>query len=268
VHDTLSLQDQLQKANDKVEKQQQELRALRSRADELDYVLQRTKRSGAVDSSEKDNLQQEMQNLRRSVQELQGVVEQQNSVLQAEQEEQIQVHGRLTKMQAEAEKNKRWNDEVQSYNYTNLAGTRWFGLKYRRDGGGIEAFLDSDWASCKDTRKSVGGYVFKLAGAEISWKCKRQAVVALSMSEAEFVAASKAAQEAIYLMRLLLELDEAKEDGFIRLVSCPTSEMTADFLTKALSGPAHQYHRECAMGMSGTDYYERTITDREGVRMR
>jgi hypothetical protein len=189
-----------------------------------------------------------------------------------------------------------------------LAGTRLLGLKYSRDGGGIEAFVDSDWASCKDTRKSVGGHLFKLAGAAISWKCKRQAVVALSTSEAEFVAASKAAQEAMYLMRMLLELDEminegilmhednegcieladhptcsdrtkhidirvyflrqAKEDGYVRLISCPTSEMTADFLTKALSGPAHKYHRECAMGMSGTDYYERVITDKEGVRMR
>eukprot|EP00961_Rhodomonas_salina_P069535 933775-Rhodomonas_salina.2 len=72
-------------------------------------------------------------------------------------------------------------------------------LKYDRNGGRLEGYSDSDWASCKDTRKSVGGFIYKFAGAAISWKCKRQPVVALSTAEAEFIVASKAAQEAIYL---------------------------------------------------------------------
>eukprot|EP00961_Rhodomonas_salina_P228777 3092083-Rhodomonas_salina.3 len=80
-----------------------------------------------------------------------------------------------------------------------LKERRLLGLKYNRTGGGLEGYSDSDWASCKDTRKSVGGFIYKFAGAAISWKCKRQPVVALSTAEAEFITASKAAQEAIYL---------------------------------------------------------------------
>eukprot|EP00961_Rhodomonas_salina_P125762 1694349-Rhodomonas_salina.1 len=96
-----------------------------------------------------------------------------------------------------------------------LKETRLLGLKYSRDGGGLEGYSDSDWASCKDTRKSVGGFVYKYAGAAVSWKCKRQPVVALSTAEAEYIAALKAAQEAIYLQRILLDLGEEIVEGCV-----------------------------------------------------
>ena len=67
-----------------------------------------------------------------------------------------------------------------------LQGTKLLGLRYTQDGGGLIGFVDADWAACKDTRKSFGGYLFKLAGAAICWKSKRQNVVALSTAEAEY----------------------------------------------------------------------------------
>eukprot|EP00961_Rhodomonas_salina_P069534 933775-Rhodomonas_salina.1 len=49
-------------------------------------------------------------------------------------------------------------------------------------------------------------------------------------------------------------LQQAVADGHVHLIGCPTTEMTADMMTKALSGPALRYHREGVSGMTGTDY--------------
>jgi hypothetical protein len=66
-------------------------------------------------------------------------------------------------------------------------------------------FSDADWASNSD-RRSISGYIFMLCNAVITWKCKRQSVVSLSTMEAEYIAVSSAAQEAVWILRLLKEL--------------------------------------------------------------
>eukprot|EP00961_Rhodomonas_salina_P197043 2659453-Rhodomonas_salina.1 len=75
-----------------------------------------------------------------------------------------------------------------------LAGTAHYGLTYEAQPKSREnllwGFADADHAGDPDTRKSVTGYVTMLCGAAISWASNRQAVVALSSSEAEFYAAS------------------------------------------------------------------------------
>mmetsp|Transcript_31191 Transcript_31191/g.48263 ORF Transcript_31191/g.48263 Transcript_31191/m.48263 type:complete len:168 (+) Transcript_31191:1090-1593(+) len=67
----------------------------------------------------------------------------------------------------------------------------------------LEGWVDSDFASDPDTRKSVTGYVMSFNGAPLSWEAKRQGCVTLSSSEAEFVAASQCAVEVLYLQALL-----------------------------------------------------------------
>ena len=60
-------------------------------------------------------------------------------------------------------------------------------------------FVDADWARDIDRRKSISGYVFNLFGGEISWMSKREAVVALSTREAEYIATTHASKEAVWL---------------------------------------------------------------------
>lgn len=83
-------------------------------------------------------------------------------------------------------------------------------LHFRPDQAGqmLAGYCDADWAGPhSDKALSTSGYVFKLAGAAISWASKKQNTVSLSTTEAEYIAQSLAVQELIWLHLLLTELD-------------------------------------------------------------
>ena len=61
----------------------------------------------------------------------------------------------------------------------------------------IRGFVDADWAGDLDQRRSTSGYVFNLFGGAVSWMSKKQFVVALSTTEAEYMAATHSRKEAI-----------------------------------------------------------------------
>jgi hypothetical protein len=63
----------------------------------------------------------------------------------------------------------------------------------------LKGFVDADWASDVNDRKSTSGFVFVLAGGAISWGLKKQSAVALSSTEAEYIAATHAAKEVVWL---------------------------------------------------------------------
>ena len=73
-------------------------------------------------------------------------------------------------------------------------------------------YSDADWAGDLDNRKSTSGYIFNLCGGAASWRSKKQSCVALSTAEAEYMALASAAQETVWLRRLLKELKETLED--------------------------------------------------------
>ncbi|KAH9751081.1 hypothetical protein KPL71_014143 [Citrus sinensis] len=70
----------------------------------------------------------------------------------------------------------------------------------------VRGYVDSDFAGDLDKRKSTTSYVFTLAGGAVSWISKLQTVVALSTTEAEYMAATQPCKEAIWIQRLLEEL--------------------------------------------------------------
>ena len=61
-------------------------------------------------------------------------------------------------------------------------------------------------AGDRDNRRSTTGYVFTVGGTTVSWVSKIQSVVALSTTEAEYVAATEASKEMIWLQRFMDEL--------------------------------------------------------------
>lgn len=56
--------------------------------------------------------------------------------------------------------------------------------------------MDSNYAGDHDKRRSLTGYVFILSGSAISWKVTSQAIVALSATEAKYMAVTEAVNEA------------------------------------------------------------------------
>lgn len=156
-----------------------------------------------------------------------------------------------------------------------LRGTTEFGIIYRKgDEGKLRAYADSDYAGDVDDRKSTSGFVFMLGTGAVSWSSKKQPVVTLSTTEAEFIAAASCACQGVWLRRILgnigLEqvtstviycdnnsaiklsknpvlhgrskhidvrfhfLRDLTRDGVVELVYCNTQEQIADIMTKPL----------------------------------
>ena len=82
-----------------------------------------------------------------------------------------------------------------------------FGLKFRAHGDKeLYGYSDANCALDVDTRRSTSGYVFKIADSTISWSSRKQATVAKSTTEAEYVSLSQATQEAIWMRQLLSDI--------------------------------------------------------------
>ena len=79
-------------------------------------------------------------------------------------------------------------------------------LVYNGSSSEIVGHCDADWASDVDSRRSTTDYVCLHQGAAISWGTRRQKTIALSTTEAEFMAIVAAIQESIWLKRLEEEL--------------------------------------------------------------
>ncbi|KAH9149896.1 hypothetical protein AeRB84_007169 [Aphanomyces euteiches] len=90
-----------------------------------------------------------------------------------------------------------------------LKKTRLYGLELRPTKGLEsldEVFADADWAGDKTSRRSTTGSVVTIGGCPTQWMSKRQGVVVLSTTEAEYIAASLGTQEAMWIRQLLIEL--------------------------------------------------------------
>lgn len=70
----------------------------------------------------------------------------------------------------------------------------------------LVGYTDADMAGDVDSRKSTSGYLITYSGGAVSWKSKLQKCVALSTTEAEFIAATEASKELLWLKRFVGEL--------------------------------------------------------------
>ncbi|KAG8485645.1 hypothetical protein CXB51_018863 [Gossypium anomalum] len=98
---------------------------------------------------------------------------------------------------------------------------------FGRTRDGVIGYVDVDFARDLDRRRSLTSYVFTIRGCAISWKVTLQTTVALSTTEAEYMAITEACKEAIWLKGLFSELNE---DLQISTVFCDSQSVI--FLTK------------------------------------
>jgi len=86
---------------------------------------------------------------------------------------------------------------------------------YKIDVAKLVGFSDSDWGSNIHDRKSTSGNCFSLGLGLISWCSKKQKVVALSSTEAEYIAMTHASTQVLWLRKLLEEIGEKQVDPTI-----------------------------------------------------
>ena len=96
-----------------------------------------------------------------------------------------------------------------------LRSTRSPFLKFKRSPAGLllECFVDSDWAGDVDGSRSQSGYIVMLGGNTVSCKSVLQRIVALSSMEAEFIAATEATKEILWIRRLLADMGYRQKDA-------------------------------------------------------
>ena len=96
-----------------------------------------------------------------------------------------------------------------------VAGTLDFSLHYKRAPGTARfiGYCDSDLTGDVDSSKSTSGTLFFLGDCLVSWQSVKQRVVALSSCEAEYIATTTAATQALWLSRLLRELLDRKMEA-------------------------------------------------------
>ena len=137
----------------------------------------------------------------------------------------------------------------------------------------LTSYADAD-GNMPEDRHAISGYAFILHGGAVSWSAKQQEIVSLLTTESEYMAATHAAKEALWLWSLLSQIFHIKlpsttlfsdnqsaialmkdhqyhartkhidvhfhfiryiiENGQLHLIYCPTEDMIADALTKAL----------------------------------
>lgn len=156
-----------------------------------------------------------------------------------------------------------------------VKGTVNLGIFYkRRDDEELLAYTDSDYAGDLTDRRSTSGYVFSLSGGAVSWSSKKQPVVILSTTEAEYIAATSCATQGIWMRRVLSKLQHTRSkcitilcdnsstikssrnpvlhgrskhidvrfhflrdltrDGKVELIHCGSHDQVADIMTKPL----------------------------------
>lgn len=79
-------------------------------------------------------------------------------------------------------------------------------LQFGKSRDGIVGYVDSYFVGDLDRRRSLTGYVFTIGGCAVNRKACLQSIVALSTTEAEYMAISEACKEAIWLRGLYAEL--------------------------------------------------------------
>ncbi len=103
------------------------------------------------------------------------------------------------------------NTIIQYFKATRTRGITYGGEK--KEDMIIKGYSNSDWAGDHATRKSTSGFIFMLNGGPVSWCSKRQATVALSLTEAKYVALTLAAKEVTWMRLLLTEVGLLDKEG-------------------------------------------------------
>jgi hypothetical protein len=96
-----------------------------------------------------------------------------------------------------------------------LKGTSGMALCFSGRSANLQGFVDADLGGDVDGRKSTSGYVFTFGNTAISWMSRLQKCVALSTTEAEYIAISEAGKEMVWLKNFLKEIGKEQDKSVL-----------------------------------------------------
>jgi len=95
--------------------------------------------------------------------------------------------------------------EAVKWIFQYLKGTKELWLSYRGQQKKLKGYADADGSMAED-RWAISGYAFIVNGSTVSWSAKCQEIVSLSMTESEYITATSAAKEALWLRSIISQL--------------------------------------------------------------
>lgn len=87
-----------------------------------------------------------------------------------------------------------------------LTGTIDYGIMFSKNKNSLTGYVYADWGACPIDRCSYTVHAFTLNGSAVSWESRKQKTVALSCTEAKYMASTEAIKEVIYFRRFFKEL--------------------------------------------------------------
>ena len=125
------------------------------------------------------------------------------------------------------------NPEAVYQNLRYLKKNLGSGLMFKKGGGDltIEAYTDADWAGSITDRRSILGWCTFVGGNLVTWRSKKQSVVARSSAEAEYRAIALGICELLWLKRLLGELKDYYKRSYEVVLSIVITKHLSTFLT-------------------------------------
>ena len=110
------------------------------------------------------------------------------------------------------------------------------GLHYKRFPAVLEGYSDADWNTLSDDSKATSGYIFSIAGGAISWKSKKQTILAQSTMESEMIALAAASEEASWLRSLLAKIPLWERPILVVLIHCDSTATIAKIENRYYNG--------------------------------
>jgi hypothetical protein len=125
-----------------------------------------------------------------------------------------------------------------------LKRTMNLGLHYKRFPAVLEGYSDADWNTLSDDSKATSGYIFNIAGGAVSWKSKKQTILAQSTMESEMIALATASEEASWLRCLLSEIPLWEKPMPAVLIHCDSTAAIAKIENRFYNGKKRQIRRK------------------------
>nr|GFA34469.1 hypothetical protein [Tanacetum cinerariifolium] len=87
----------------------------------------------------------------------------------------------------------------------------------------VNCYCDAGFETDKDDKKSQTGYVFVLNGGTVVWKSSKQSTTAQHATEAEYIVASEAVKEAVWIRKFIDELGVVPSNDYLIKMNCDNS---------------------------------------------